>query len=237
MMTFSNLDIIAFGWFLVCWLGYAYIADYSRFRQNSIRFLFYNYRLQWMQILMRRDYRIVDTTIQGMLSRGVSFFASTSMFVIGGLIGLLGAADKALTVLNDIPMVSSSTAREFELKLLLLITIFIFTFFKLVWSYRLFNYCAILMGAAPQPNETTPEKAARFAKTITGVHFQGSHHFNAGMRGYFFGLAVLGWFLNPYIFMATSTLVVIVMIRRDYFSISHALIKTSGDLDIQAEEK
>lgn len=46
----------------------------------------------------------------------------------------------------------------------------------------------------------------------------GGIHFNEGMRGYEFGLAYLGWFLHPILFMAAATLVLGVLYRREFHS-------------------
>ena len=47
------------------------------------------------------------------------------------------------------------TPALWELKMLGLIVIFVYTFFKFAWSYRLFNYFAIMVGAAPPPSIRT----------------------------------------------------------------------------------
>ena len=40
----------------------------------------------WMQQARRREFRMIDSSILGVLVSGVSIFASTNIFVIGGLI-------------------------------------------------------------------------------------------------------------------------------------------------------
>ena len=47
------------------------------------------------------------------------------------------------------------------MKVLLLVVVFVFAFFKLTWSLRQFNYVAILIGAAPPPEDAdTPDGRA-----------------------------------------------------------------------------
>ncbi len=41
--------------------------------------------------------------------------------------------------------------------------IFVYAFFKIAWSYRLFNYFAIMVGAAPPPDEKDTPEAQLFA--------------------------------------------------------------------------
>ena len=45
-----------------------------------------------------------------------------------------------------------------------------------------------------------------------------SRHFTAGMRAIFFGLAYLGWFLGPWALIVTTSFVIAVLVRRQYFS-------------------
>ena len=45
-----------------------------------------------------------------------------------------------------------------------------------------------------------------------------AHQFNQGLRSYYFGLAMLAWFINPWLFMLTTTGVVLVLYRREFHS-------------------
>ena len=47
-------------------------------------------------------------------------------------------------------------------------------------------------------------------------------HFNRGQRAFFFALGYLGWFISPWLFMAATLAVVIVMWRRQFKSDSAA---------------
>jgi len=43
-------------------------------------------------------------------------------------------------------------------------------------------------------------------------------HFNHGQRAFFFALAFLGWFGGPFVFMAATAAVVVVIWRRQFAS-------------------
>lgn len=49
-----------------------------------------------MQRMLERDNRIIDSNLVGHLMGSVSFFASTTIIIIGGLIAVLGATEKAI---------------------------------------------------------------------------------------------------------------------------------------------
>jgi len=73
----------------------------------------------------------------------------------------------------------------------------VYAFFKFAWSYRLFNYVAILFGATPlAAAQDTPEAAAHVKRTAR-LFTNAGRHFNRGQRAFFFALAYLGWFISP----------------------------------------
>src|SRR6478672_11354461 len=91
-------------------------------------------------------------------------------------------------------------------------------FFKFAWSYRLFNYVAILLGAMPPADQRdTPEAEAHVIRT-TRVFESAGRHFNRGQRAFFFALGYLGWFVSPWVLFVTTAAVVIVTWRRQFAS-------------------
>ena len=60
---------------------------------------------------------------------------------------LLRSTDDALHLLSEMPFGLPTTRLAWELKVLGLAVIFGYAFYKFAWSYRLFNYAAILIGA------------------------------------------------------------------------------------------
>jgi len=99
-----------------------------------------------------------------------------------------------------------------------LAVIFVYAFFKFAWSYRLFNYVAILLGAMPfEKDKDTPEAELHVQRTARLFEAAG-RHFNHGQRAIFFALGYLGWFVSPWVLLATTALVVIVTWRRQFAS-------------------
>src|SRR6476660_3504576 len=96
-----------------------------------------------------------------------------------------------------------------EIKCVGLILIFIYAFFKFAWSYRLFNYVAILFGAMPPAsNRDSAEAQAHFMRTTKLFESAGAH-FNRGQRAFFFALGYLGWFISPWALFVTTAAVVV----------------------------
>ena len=112
------------------------------------------YRDEWMEQMLARDMRMVDAQVIAALQNGTAFFASTSLIAIGGTLTLLRSTER------DIDRGVGAAVRRrdrraelWEMKMMGLAIIFVYAFFKFAWSYRLFNYFAIMVGAAPPPEE------------------------------------------------------------------------------------
>jgi uncharacterized membrane protein len=174
-------------------------------------------RIKWMRQVLRRESRIADASLVGNLLRSISFFANTSIFILIGLFTVLGYRDSAIEMINQLPYAVNSTPFMWELKVFTLAMIFVYTFFKFTWSLRQYNYCCVMVGAAPMPDQA-PEIHERYAEHAGKLSASASKHFNMAMRGYYFGLATISWFLHPLLFMAATTLIIGITFRREFRS-------------------
>jgi uncharacterized membrane protein len=102
--------------------------------------------------------------------------------------------------------------------------IFVYAFYKFAWSYRVFNYAAILVGAVPCADQRESAEAQAAVERAAAMNIVAGRHFNRGQRAFFFALAYLGWFVSPYLFMAGTAACLFVMWRRQFASDAiHAL--------------
>src|SRR3954467_12315879 len=176
------------------------------------------YREIWMRRLLDREARMVDMQVMASLQNGTAFFASTSLLAVGGALALLRSTNEALPVFGALPVDLTPSAALWEIKCLGLILIFIYAFFKFAWSYRLFNYVAILLGAMPPSSQRDTAEAEAHVMRTTRLFEAAGRHFNRGQRAFFFALGYLGWFVSPWVLLATTALVVIVTWRRQFVS-------------------
>ncbi|MGO4573680.1 DUF599 domain-containing protein [Microvirga sp. 2TAF3] len=217
-MGFTILDIVAMGFFLVAWLGYYAAVELTHAGEKTLNTVMNRYRYLWMEQTVVRENRIVDTTILGALMNGTAFFASTSLIAIGGVLALFRSADAVLPIFATLPFGPATTPLMWEIKVMGLAVIFVYAFFKFAWSYRLFNYMAIIVGSIPVLREGNREEAAAVARQAAAMNVVAGKHFNRGQRAFFFSLAYLGWFVNAYLFMAATACVLYVMWRRQFIS-------------------
>jgi len=224
MQGLSLLDVIAFAWFVVAWVGYGALMEWSALGRRSLNHRMDAYRAEWMRRMLARDMRMLDGQIMGSLQNGTAFFASTSLLVIGGIFALLRATEDVLHIFATLPFGIETTRAVWETKVLGLLVIFIYTFFKFSWSYRLFNYGAILMGATPDAKEKDQESARVAADRVARMTTLAGRHFNRGQRAFFFALAYLGWFVNAWLFIAATAAVVAVIAARQFGPASRAVM-------------
>jgi len=228
MMPFlTPIDIVAVIWFFGLWIGYNLIADSEQLRHKSVVGMMHEHRSRWMKEMLSRDMRMLDAMILNHLQGGIGLFASTSILAVGGLVAVLGATDKAIAVLSALPFVGETTRLEWEVKILLLMTIFVYAFFKFVWSYRLYGFCAILIGAVPSSTNLGADAEAR-AEQAAKIGDLAGRHQNRGLRAFYFALAALVWLMHPIAFMIATSWVITVLYRRDFRSRSQRIV--SGEV-------
>ncbi|MGE0612598.1 MAG: DUF599 domain-containing protein [Hyphomicrobiales bacterium] len=224
MAGLTAADIAAILWFLTLVCGYSWATRFGPLSGTGIVAAISAQRFEWMRGMADRDNRMVDVQVLNNLSRGNGFFASTSVLVTGAFAALFGAYD-IQALLDRIPLLHASTPFVWQLKVLFEMSIFVFAFFKFAWAFRLSHYTAIMVGATPNPTRhNTKQRHAHAAETARLACLVGEHS-NIGLRAYYFGLAGLGWFIHPAIFMVTTALVVLVLYRREYHSRALTAIK------------
>lgn len=214
---FSVPDIIALGLFFFVWISHFYVVNHSRFSRHTITSAMVSMREQWMLNVVRRDGSPFDALIQNGLQQGVLFFGSTCVLLIGGLVAGLGASERAVAILQELPLSTTHSVVQWEIKILLVVFIFVFAFFKFAWSYRLYNYILIMMGAAPHKSEDE-DVLKQYARKLSLLHALAARHFTTGLNSYFFALSAFTWFLNAWLFIGSTLWVAFVLYRRAFRS-------------------
>jgi uncharacterized membrane protein len=224
MHGFGTLDLIAFVWFVAAWAGYGALMELSALGENSLNHRMDRYRAEWMRRMLARDMRMLDGQIMGSLQNGTAFFASTSLLAIGGTFAVLRATEDVLAIFATLPFGIETSRAAWEIKVIGLLVIFIYAFFKFSWSYRLFNYGAILMGATPEVKDAKKREAQEAADRVARMTTLAGRHFNRGQRAFFFALAYLGWFVGAWLFMIATAAVLVVIAVRQFGPAAHEVL-------------
>lgn len=218
MLTYSIVDVFAVGFFILEWTVYAITLEHTAYGRDSLSARMNIYREIWVRRILDREARMVDMQIMASLQNGTAFFATTTLFAIGGSLALLRATNEVLPMLEKLPLGLSSSPELWEIKCVGITLIFVYAFFKFAWSYRLFNYVAILLGAMPPSTERDSAEAQAHVVRTTKLFQAAGRHFNRGQRAFFFALGYLGWFVSPWALLASTAAVVIVSWRRQFAS-------------------
>src|SRR6266576_269548 len=121
-------------------------------------------------------------------------------------------------IVAALPFGITTTPVQWEAKTMGLAIIFVYAFFKFGWSYRLYNYVAILVGATPPAKDKDTPEAKAHAERVGRLCEVAGRHFNRGQRAFFFALGYLGWFISPWLLIVTSVAVAVVLWRRQFAS-------------------
>ena len=220
------LDIIGFSLFCVAWLAYSEVSHriHVKDSRENLLTIMHHYRVQWMRQMLKRENRIPDMTGVGNMIRSISFFGSTSIFLVIGAIGLMGYGKQAQSVIREIPFAMEPSPFLWELKVGLLIIVFVHAFFKYTWSLRQYNYITIYVGAAPGTHEHI-EQHESYAQRGAEMMTTAARHFNLGLRAYYYGFAIFSWFIHPLAFILTTMIVIWVLYRREFLSGTYSTLR------------
>lgn len=217
-ITASAWDLVSLLWFLSCFKGYLYYATVKGHSTPCLASVMHKYRFEWMHHMLERELRIADETTIANLERSVSFFASTTILIIAGLITLLGSGEAVTEVLSNIPMISNEV-HSWTFKIMLLIIIFLYAFFKFTWSLRQYSFLAVMVISAPTPADNCSAELKRgHAEGLALMCSKAAGNFNLGLRTYYFSVSVLAWFISPVLFMIGSACVAYILYRREFRS-------------------
>src|SRR3546814_20170123 len=102
-------------------------------------------RAEWMTQMVGRENRIVDIQIVNSLKRNATFFASTSVLILAGLITLLGSTQKAIDLVTDLPIAKTTSRQLWEIRVMIMGMVFVYTFFKFGWALRQLAYLSLMI--------------------------------------------------------------------------------------------
>lgn len=224
LQDFTVIDLVALAWFFICWFGYAYYSERKAQRKDCLSSVLHRHRVRWMSLMMTRENRVSDASLIANLERNVSFFASSTLLILAGVVTALGAVEELQGAFQNVSWVVHTSLQVLQVKFLVLAGIFIYAFFKFTWSLRQYGFACVIIGSTPlfeQVPLQASEKSQRqeiLATDAAHVISRAAYAFNLGLRSYYFALSFLVWFIHPVFFMAVSTWVVAVLYRREFKS-------------------
>lgn len=220
------VDAVAVALLLGVWLWLGWRIGHPSARRPSVTVLMQDYRLQWMQVMATRQPRIFDAQIMMSLRQSTSFFASTCLLAMGGLLALIGNVDPLQGVATRLTNMESGSA-VLQVKLFLPLFMLGNAFLKFVWSNRVFGYCSVVMGAVP--NDPDDSQTLPLALKAGHLNARAAMNFNAGLRSMYFALCALAWIAGAWVLLVGVAVTAWVVWSREFASASRAIILSRGD--------
>lgn len=220
-------DWAALALFFFGWVGYAAFASRRAKVERTLLASTNHFRKVWMMQVTYRDQRIVDAAVTQNLAASPSFWASTTILVLGGLLAVLGTSDKATELVQDLPFAARTSMLVFDIKIIVLLAVFVYAFFRFTWSMRVYSFGAIMVGAAPNVDVFDAGDADRhaFAERAGKLMGMAAESFADGLRAYYMSFAVIGWFVSPAAFALATLAVLWVLYRREFRSDVLAILR------------
>lgn len=219
LQVLPGADWAALLLFFSGWVGYARFAHRRAAVQPSVLALTNRERSRWMLQTTWRENRIVDSAVVQNLSASPSFFASTTILIIGGLLAVLSTTERASEIVREIPFAARTSLLVFDLKVVVLTAIFVYAFFRFTWSLRQYTFGALVVAAAPPAAHFTADaEREAFAARAGRVMGLAAETFNDGLRAYYMSFAVTAWFFSPWAYMAATAFVIFILYRREFHS-------------------
>lgn len=218
VVDLTMLDLLAVIWLLAVLLGISWYVDNSPDSNPSASRIMQERRYVWMHQMARREVRILDGALLSGLQQSSSFFASTALVSLGGLLAVMGQAERLSEVADVLPFSHPEGPDAFRIRLFAPVIMIAYAFLKFAWAQRLFGYCAVLIGSTPEwdpARETEIDEAARTAARVNGL---AARSFARGLRGLYFTLGSLAFLIGPLALIAASTAVVLMIYRREFRS-------------------
>jgi uncharacterized membrane protein len=212
-------DWLALAAYFAGWAGYALFAKRRALTRPSILGSSNRWRRHWMLQSTHREVRVLDGVVVQHMSSSASFFASTTILIIGGLLAVLGTTEKASDLVRELPFAARTSLLVFDLKVAVLAAVFVYAFFRFTWSIRLYSMGALLVASAPERDAITDEAERQaFADRAGRLMGMAAESFNDGLRAYYLSFAAVSWFFSPWAMLVATAGVLFVLYRREFRS-------------------
>lgn len=217
-LTLPSADLYGLVFWIFCWLGYQWFMFLMR-NEISLLSTLRIYRRIWMYHTLGRENRISDVSLVNNLMQSSTFFSSTTVLILGGLLAFLGTTGKGLDIVASIPFAAKQTQELIELKIVVMLLVFVHAFLRFTWALRQFNVLCIVVGSFPSTaDRLTDPEALDIAERAGRLAGLAGDHFTQGLRSYYLAIPILMWFASPWLFIATTIVIILSIYYMEFHS-------------------
>ena len=202
---------------LALWMFYGPLLRF--FGRSTLNAQLHVVRLRWMRMMQdapRAD-RVFDAILLGQLFNSISFFGSGTLLVVAGLVGGLTAVGGLHARLTQMAIFPPISLGLFTLYFGVVTLVMVISFFSFVYALRRLAYTTALIGGLTAAHAESPHSQVMIAQTAM-VLTEAVKNLNHGIRGFYFAIAALFLFANPYIAMVMALVIAGVLMYRQGFS-------------------
>jgi uncharacterized membrane protein len=203
---------------ILCWIGYNFTVPLIERRRPSLSVIMSMQRRRWVANATRRESPF-DAILSGNLMGSVSFLASTSVLLVLAVFTVFGQLPSVMKTLESIPFDRVYVEVDLQLHLVGMLILFVLSFFAFTLSLRQFNHFCIMLGAI---DHTRPSEDAEI-DAIAQLNTLAAKNFNAGIRAYYFSVAMVAWFASEWLAIGVSLLMIGFLVYREFFSTAHRI--------------
>jgi len=214
-------DLVAVAFMLIVWQALGWWIEHPTAKHPSVTILMAQYRRDWMDQFVTRQPRIFDAQIISGLRQVTSFFASTCLLAIGGVLALVGNTDPLRGVAENVAQ-DAVPVLIWQIKLLLVAFFLANGFLKFVWSNRVFGYCSVMMAAVP--NDADNPLAYPRARQAAELNIRAAVNFNRGLRAMYFALGAMAWLIGPLALFIAALITIWLVWSREFASVPRKIV-------------
>lgn len=222
IFRFTWLDLAALVFLCLSAVAIGWRIEHPSSRRPSVTVLMADYRRDWMRIFAAREVRIFDSQILSGLRQSTTFFASTSILLLGGVLALIRNVEPLTGLAEGL---AHETAPEliWQAKLLVVALFLAAGFLRFVWASRIFGYCSVMMASVPDVGDEAPSEPN--AERAAELNIRAALNFNRGLRAMYFALGACAWLIGPLPLIGATLVTLWVLWSREFASTTRRIIQ------------
>ncbi|MGC9554192.1 MAG: DUF599 domain-containing protein [Thermoplasmatota archaeon] len=207
-MVMELLDTAALAVFFGCVVAYAaalrFILQRPDRAKRGLLSIFY---ARWVERVANPEDSILAVQTMRNLIMSVTFLSSAMLILLGVLI-------RSPEGLSDLMTFTAETTEAAHYKMLLLFSVLLFSLSMFLLSLRQMVRFSILIGIPRESiRRATGGRCDVDASDLrTTTFLKATNRFTFGIRGIYYGVAVMLWFISPLAFMGASIIITALLI-------------------------
>jgi uncharacterized membrane protein len=210
--TSIRADVLAFLASAGMFVGYHWFISYQvrQDRDYSLQSVMTLTRIAWVHHVMSRGRDVLAVQTLRNSTMAATFFASTAILLIIGVLTLTGQADRLGNTWHLLGSIRSAKPEVTEAKLIFLIVDLFVAFFSFATSVRLFNHVGYMINVplALGYGATSPE-------CVAAELDRAGHWYGLGMRAYYVLVPLVLWLFGPFLMTLATPVVLFVLFKID----------------------